>query len=729
MIRERFAVNDNGACGTGSSPGENCSDGGNWNSYCGACHYYYGGQHAGMSCGNASCHEANSLHRIIKVTGSGGTQLRLTQAGYENDYQRPDFTPEMIDVDGHIGSYDLTVTFDDGVWANIDLSGSLEPEEFWMFDANSDNPRTITNITHTAGDSTATLTMSAPLVEADLSSDTLALRPTSVWHSYDGGYVNAATGTIPAQVVSGGPWPVAITEVTFSEGVYSSPGAIGDLDQFDFNFTDTNIDGAASIISVSHTAGAATAIITLNTNLITTDIGSDTLAALSNVIFDAYDNIVGTTAVTITAMADAPSISTVQGVDGHNKLAVWFSERVYANAFADGALQHDDFIFTATGKNIINVEHIPEKITATLTLNNPIAASDINNVSVTLAAADSSIYDIEGYPAHSNETVVLTDAVVSSITQVEGVVGSNKLKVTFESQVYAIDNGTGDLQPSDFILTDADNSRTVCSVFHSGGSNTAILTLKNSLCDTDAPLDAIDDIGTDTLAAVSDSIFGPGSGYFPVGTDPVTITGQTAPSITKGEGAEGFDQLFVSFTEGVYAESDATGSLQPADFTFIDTNIDGAESILSVSHTAGDAAAIITLNTNLITTDIGGDTLAAVSNGIFNIIGNPVGTTAVAITGNGCPTWGASFPIENETQFSATIMDSTGLVTGIVGNPTFAFPDPLDNDVFNGAEDQGTYINLSNSACFNSTRAITVEARVKPTEVDRGVDDNTQGCG
>jgi hypothetical protein len=71
MIRERFAVNDNGACGTGSSPGENCSDGGNWNSYCNACHYYYGGQHAGMSCGNASCHEANSLHRIIAALNSG----------------------------------------------------------------------------------------------------------------------------------------------------------------------------------------------------------------------------------------------------------------------------------------------------------------------------------------------------------------------------------------------------------------------------------------------------------------------------------------------------------------------------------------------------------------------------------------------------------------------------------------------------------------------------------
>jgi hypothetical protein len=210
MIRERFSVNDNGACGTGSS-GQNCSDGGNWNSFCNACHYYYGGQHAGMSCGNASCHEANSIHRIIHVTGSGGTQLMLTAAGYEGNYQRPDFTPEMVTVEGHIGSNELTVTFDDGVWTNMDLSGSIEPEDFWLFDANSNNPRTITSISHTAGSSTATLTMSEPLAAADLSADTIAIKPASIWYWYDGGYVNAATGTIGAQAVSGGPWPVAIT--------------------------------------------------------------------------------------------------------------------------------------------------------------------------------------------------------------------------------------------------------------------------------------------------------------------------------------------------------------------------------------------------------------------------------------------------------------------------------------------------------------------------------------
>jgi hypothetical protein len=77
-------------------------------------------------------------------------------------------------------------------------------------------------------------------------------------------------------------------------------------------------------------------------------------------------------------------------------------------------------------------------------------------------------------------------------------------------------------------------------------------------------------------------------------------------------------------------------------------------------------------------------------------------------------------------QDSATIWDEYNLLAGSVGNPSFVFPDPSDNDWFTGAEGQGTYIDITNNtACLNSPRAFSIEARVKPTEVDRGVGDNT----
>ncbi len=331
MIRERLNVNAYGDCGSGGDTdpnGESCADGSNWNEFCNICHYYYGGHHAGMSCGNASCHETNSIHRIIHSGGGGGVQLMLTAAGYEEDFERPDFTPEMVSVVGHIGSNDLTVTFDDGVWSNMDLSGSIDNGDFWLFDNGNNNPRTIQNVTHTSGSSTATITMSAPLVESDLSLDTLAIKPASIWNWYVGGYNNAANGVVPAQAVSGGPWPVPITGppifnilgvlyggiqlpldgiisdsnqiyVTFTEGAYS---IISDDLQIGAFVLDC---GGRTISSVTHTAGDSFAVLTLDSIVDQSEIGVCTVAAAPDSIFDFYGNAAGTATVTLALPLEA----------------------------------------------------------------------------------------------------------------------------------------------------------------------------------------------------------------------------------------------------------------------------------------------------------------------------------------------------------------------------------------------------------------------------------------
>ena len=67
------------------------------------------------------------------------------------------------------------------------------------------------------------------------------------------------------------------------------------------------------------------------------------------------------------------------------------------------------------------------------------------------------------------------------------------------------------------------------------------------------------------------------------------------------------------------------------------------------------------------------------------------------------------FPIENEPQYSPDTADETGLLVGTVGNPTFAFPDPIDNDWFNGDEGQDTYVeytDVAEQACLNSPQAV-----------------------
>ena len=328
MIRERLNVNANGDCGTGSTPeadGENCSDGGLWNSFCNVCHYYYAGQHAGMSCGTASCHEANSIHRIVHTVDSGaGTQLMLTAAGYESYFERPEFTPEIEAATGHIGSDELTVTFRPsqgtiGIYTNEDLTGGLNTKDLWLFDANGDNPKTITGVIHTAGSYTATLTLSAPLSAADLDSDTLAVRPRTVWDWYEGGYENWATGTIEAQVASAGPWPVAISGpppvsilkslyggdeiyLFFSEAVYGS-GAGGAIDVSDLVLSGC---GGRTIIDVSHTAGEAVAVVMLDAPLGLEDLGVCSVAAVAGTIQDDYGNFMGTESVALSLSDECP---------------------------------------------------------------------------------------------------------------------------------------------------------------------------------------------------------------------------------------------------------------------------------------------------------------------------------------------------------------------------------------------------------------------------------------
>ncbi len=346
MIRERFQVNANGDCGTGGDAssatyGENCNDGGLWNNFCNTCHYFYGGHHEDMSCGNASCHEANSIHRIIHsgADSGSGTQLHLTERADKDNYIAPAFTPEIESVDGHIGSNELTVNFrasesgagTAGIFTNPDLTGALKPEDFWLIDKGNDNPRTVTTVTHTAGETTATVTMSAPLTSADLTTDILAARPLSIWGWYQGGYNNFATGIISEQAVSAGPWPTTVTGppvfningllygalqrqlngvipeesnqiyITFAESAYANPDATGDLQAADFILN----CGGRSISSVAHTAGDSFAALTLSTVINQPGISTCTVAAAPGSIFDAYGTPAGTAVNTLALPPEA----------------------------------------------------------------------------------------------------------------------------------------------------------------------------------------------------------------------------------------------------------------------------------------------------------------------------------------------------------------------------------------------------------------------------------------
>jgi predicted CXXCH cytochrome family protein len=190
------------------------------------------------------------------------------------------------------------------------------------------------------------------------------------------------------------------------------------------------------------------------------------------------------------------------------------------------------------------------------------------------------------------------------------------------------------------------------------------------------------------------------------------------PKIVKVEGSVGSDRIYVTLSEGVYASTGQSGSLQSDDFILTDT--DDIRTVLSVNHNAGDSLATLTLSSPLDSSnDINVDTLAASASSIYDEYDNPAGISTVTITGQECPTGAAIFQL-NESGGSATAADEENVIVGRVnGTGTFA------GDGYFHGDGTGNYIDFENNQkCLQATTAMTLETQIKPSIVDDG-DGNT----
>ncbi|TAK27617.1 MAG: hypothetical protein EPO21_23920 [Chloroflexota bacterium] len=123
--------------------------------------------------------------------------------------------PYVSTVEGVIGSDQLTVGFSEGVYTNTGSSGALVPADFVLTD--TDNGRTITAVTHTAGSSTAVLTLSSALDDTnDFGVDTLGAASIAIFDNYG----NAA-GTTPVTLQMAPGCPTG--QVTFN--LNEAPGS------------------------------------------------------------------------------------------------------------------------------------------------------------------------------------------------------------------------------------------------------------------------------------------------------------------------------------------------------------------------------------------------------------------------------------------------------------------------------------------------------------------------
>ena len=188
------------------------------------------------------------------------------------------------------------------------------------------------------------------------------------------------------------------------------------------------------------------------------------------------------------------------------------------------------------------------------------------------------------------------------------------------------------------------------------------------------------------------------------------LDAQVGPYISSAEGSPGSDQLTVTFSEGVYTDSGASGALAAGDFTF--TDADNGRTITGVVHSPGSATALLTLSSPLDdTADFGVDTLAASVNQIFDDHAQPAAATAVVIaTTAACPTGPVTFDL-NEASGSAYVLDSQGLLSGKVSGGAAT----LTGSAYSGGGDgSGRYIDFENNdTCLQATTAMTLEVRLK----------------
>ncbi|RJR17297.1 MAG: hypothetical protein C4581_08275 [Nitrospiraceae bacterium] len=418
---------------------------GTWNSMCNNCHYYYSDWHAGMSCGNASCHvsarmsapgvgAASTPHQMANASGAGGTRT---------------FDQDLV----------LNMRFEN----NLNDSGSWRLHSKWMDDIAG---------SYAAGKSGQAVVLS--------SGKNIQLGTTNAYWANDDGkhgtwkyFQMKYNTTIEAWVY---PTDNAQNEYSvFTQHVgYGSGGYNFALRKFNstlrcvFNiYADNNgfsQDGRAG------TRGAYSSVaIPLNTwtHVAATFDASGPDKNPSDLSIGRIRIYVNGEDVTTSKLVgtDSQPGAGETSIFNYSENSPWNQSICYngtwcATDYSIGGFYgwQDEFIGRMDEFKVWNI---------------------------TKNAAYFSSYDSLAGPY---------------ISFVEGTIGSDQLTVTFSEGVYTNTGSSGALVAGDFTFTDADNGRTITNVIHTAGSSTAVLTLSSALDDTN-------DLGVDTLAATSNQIF------------------------------------------------------------------------------------------------------------------------------------------------------------------------------------------------------------------------------
>jgi hypothetical protein len=558
----------------------------------------------------------------------------------------------MTSATGSVGSDKIEVAFKNIVSSSPGLQDALVPADFVLTDTNSDNTRTITDVDHRPGDITATITMSSPLISADLNNDTIGAVSASIFNAFDYPVDNA-----PVTIVSryGGPKVKSVIGTTnqqgvvvyFDQGAYANSDGTGSLEAADFTYYEVRQSTKANtILTVDHNPGDDYAVLHFEfnrcnrstycsgTNDYLGDFYADQIGATADQIFGRYGDPADLTPVTmILGVRPWARLSAAEGVVGSSKVLVKVTEGVWTGKDAVGAIVAADLCYESNNsRTISSITHTPGDNYAVLNMSAPTIETDFdvdafNPLKNTIwTGYDYGVmWGSEDCPNTSDQRQLLARVPAPIITGARARAGSDQVVVTFSEGARGQVAGDNNMAPADFVFDDvSNNGNSIQSVIHAEGDDIAYLTMNQDI--------VAGDLDTDTIAASANL-----KDYLienPLDTTPVTLRA-AATAIMAAEGSVGYTRIAVTFSVPVYANNDRTGNLAASDFALVDESGNGAKTITGVSHTAGDSLAVLTLNASLETEDndhIDPDTLAAIADSIYDALGEAIDTTTVFLT-------------------------------------------------------------------------------------------------
>ncbi len=426
--------------------------------------------------------------------------------------------------------------------------------------------------------------------------------------------VNAAAPSISSVEANAGEDMVT---VTFSEGIGAQ------LDRTDFAYQDVSGDGATAINSVTHSEGGTTALLTLDSAVAASDLGTDVITARSGEVpdtatgeeryVDSSETVAlrDTTDPTVTT-ADIDTQTINQDNDETYSVEVDLTDEIVDvevavtgdnGAEASGSINNVDGYTTISSLNVSTLE-------------------DSDSTTVTVRVTDKG-----GNTDTATVRGIEKDTVSPSIDSVQANAGTETLEVTFDEEMSNLGPGAFDLNGADATIVAVDRA----------GSGTYRVTL-------DSPL-SFDEINTSTatIAATgaTDAVGNPAEGM------PVQLNDDEKPHFTGLDAAANNPTVTVQFSEGVVNASGE--SLNATDFVYTDNSGGGASAIDSVDHTATSTTAVVTLDAPVAGTDLETDELGIASDAVYDADGDAAPAVNRTLEDSMAPGVELSAAVEGET--------------------------------------------------------------------------------